>query len=49
MNTNDFFLKTYFFEKMENINEFWKENKMKGGNKDTLRWATGLHPQSLSI
>ena len=25
-----------FFEKGENIDVFWKENKMKRGNKDTL-------------
>ena len=36
MNTNEFFLKKVFFETRENIYDFWKENKMKGGKKDTL-------------
>ena len=32
----NFFEKLYW-EKRENINVFWKENKMKGVNKDALQ------------
>ena len=35
-NNLQIFSKKIFFEKRENIYDFWKENKMKGGNKDTL-------------
>ena len=31
------FFEKLFFEKRENIKIFWKENKMKGGNKDALQ------------
>ena len=30
------FFEKLCFEKMEEINVFWKENKTKGGNKDAL-------------
>ena len=31
-----FFFENLCFEKRENINDFWKGNKTKGGNKDAL-------------
>ena len=37
MNTKEFFRKIMFRKKKENINVFWKGNKMKGGNKDALQ------------
>ena len=30
------FIEKLFCEKWENINVFWKRNKMKSGNKDAL-------------
>ena len=38
MNANDFFFEKICFEKRENINVFWKENKTKGGEKHAL-WS----------
>ena len=37
MITDKFFLKNYFFAKRENINDFWKGNKMNGDNKNALQ------------
>ena len=31
------FFENLYWEKRENINVFWKENKMKGVNKDALQ------------
>ena len=37
MNTNEFFSENYVLKKKENINDFWKGNKTKSGNKNALQ------------